>query len=379
MTLKIRKILHQPHLVKAKRGNIPTMLFQNAYQKIIPFVIFLLALLLFFNLIRPMITIILSSLLLAYISFPLLKRIKKKIPNESVSIILSLFIITLIILIPFAFLTFGIIQQSYYFYNSLSNNIAKGALFGYSCTSLDSEVCLLINQAERFSLERLSKFGFDVQIQKFVPILEEKLTYFILNIPIILAGVVITLTISYFILKDWEKILKKITDLLPMRAKTINRLLKEFRDITHTVIFAQLFVALVQGIIGVIGFYIFGVPFPLLLGVILAFCALIPAIGTAIIWLPASLYLGLFGYFSHDYWMLGRGIALFVYGLLIISTIDNILLAKIVQSRTKISPIITIIGVIGGASMFGFIGIFIGPILLPLLITYFETFKERFR
>ena len=355
------------------------MLFQNAYQKIIPFVIFLLALLLFFNLIRPMITIILSSLLLAYISFPLLKRIKKKIPNESVSIILSLFIITLIILIPFAFLTFGIIQQSYYFYNSLSNNIAKGALFGYSCTSLDSEVCLLINQAERFSLERLSKFGFDVQIQKFVPILEEKLTYFILNIPIILAGVVITLTISYFILKDWEKILKKITDLLPMRAKTINRLLKEFRDITHTVIFAQLFVALVQGIIGVIGFYIFGVPFPLLLGVILAFCALIPAIGTAIIWLPASLYLGLFGYFSHDYWMLGRGIALFVYGLLIISTIDNILLAKIVQSRTKISPIITIIGVIGGASMFGFIGIFIGPILLPLLITYFETFKERFR
>jgi P-type Ca2+ transporter type 2C len=64
--------------------------------------------------------------------------------------------------------------------------------------------------------------------------------------------------------------------------------------------------------------------------------------------------------------------------MFIISTIDNILLAKIVKAKSNVSPIIVIIGVIGGASMFGIIGIFIGPILLPLLITYFETFKDRF-
>jgi predicted PurR-regulated permease PerM len=96
------------------------------------------------------------------------------------------------------------------------------------------------------------------------------------------------------------------------------------------------------------------------------------------IWMPASLYLMLSGYFSHDYWIFGKGIGLFFYGLLIISTIDNILLAKIVHAKAKVSQIIVIIGVIGGASLFGFIGIFIGPILLPLLMTYFETFKERF-
>jgi len=84
------------------------------------------------------------------------------------------------------------------------------------------------------------------------------------------------------------------------------------------------------------------------------------------------------GYFSYDYLTLGKGIALFFYGLLVISTIDNLLLAKIVQSKAKISQITTIIGVIGGASLFGVVGIFIGPILLPLLIIYFETFKERF-
>ncbi|MDD5087011.1 MAG: AI-2E family transporter, partial [Candidatus Nanoarchaeia archaeon] len=66
------------------------------------------------------------------------------------------------------------------------------------------------------------------------------------------------------------------------------------------------------------------------------------------------------------------------YGIFIISTIDNILLAKIVKAKANVSPVIVIIGVIGGASMFGIIGIFVGPILLPLLMTYLETFKERF-
>jgi len=355
------------------------MIAYNQYQKIVPFIIFILALFLFFKLIQPMITILLGSLLLAYIAFPLYKKIIKKISNNSISIIFSLLIIVIIILISFAFLTFGIAQQGFYFYNSLSNNIEKGALFGYSCTGADSKLCLLLNQAEKFSLEQLSKVGFDKQIQRLLPILEEKIIHFILSIPLMIAGIFITLVITFFILKDWESILKKIVDLLPMRKKTIKRLIKEFRDIAHTVIFAQLFVALIQGIVAIIGFYIFGVPFPLILGILLAFCALIPFIGTGLIWVPVSLYLILSGYFSHDYWVLSKGIGLFLYGIVIISTIDDILLAKIVQVKAKVSPITTIVGVIGGASLFGVIGIFIGPILLPLLITYFETFKKRFR
>jgi predicted PurR-regulated permease PerM len=355
-----------------------TMATNNPYQRIVPFIIFILALFLLFKLVQPMITILLSSILLAYISFPIYNRIIKKIPHKSLSIILSLFIIVIIVLIPFSFLAFGVTQQGYYFYNSLSSNIVKGALFGFGCTSADSQVCSFLNQAEKFSLEQLSTFGVDKQLQEFMPVLEEKIKNIILSIPLIIAQIVFTIFIAYFILKEWENILKKIVDLLPIRTKTINELIKEFGDITHTVIYAQLFIALTQGIIGMIGFYIFGVPFPILLGCMIAFCALIPVIGTAFIWVPASLFLILSGYFAHDYWTLGKGICLFFYGLLIISTIDNILLTTIVHARAKVNQIVVIIGVIGGVSMFGFVGTFIGPILLPLLLTYFETFKERF-
>jgi len=352
----------------------------NQYKKIVPFIIFILALALLFMLIRPMITIILSAILLAYVSYPLYKRISKRISHKFISISLSLSIVIIIILIPFTFLAFEVTQQGYYFYNSLSDKIAKGAIFGYGCTSADSKLCALLNQAERFSSERLSAFGLDKQLQKLLPLVEEKITTFILSIPIIIAEIFLTVVISYFIIKDWENILKQIINALPMRKKTVTRLIKEFGDITYTVVYAQLFVAVIQGIIGTIGFYIFGVPFPVILGILMAFCTLIPTAGTAIIWLPASLYLIFGGYYSHNYGMIYNGIGLLLYSFFIINIIDNLLLVRIVHTHTKakVSQIIVIIGVIGGAGLFGIMGIFIGPILLPLLITYFETFKERF-
>ncbi|MDO8556257.1 MAG: AI-2E family transporter [Nanoarchaeota archaeon] len=350
----------------------------NQYRKVVPFIIFVLALLLLFYLFKPMITVLLSSLLLAYLSSPLYRWMAKKIPHKSLSIILSLLIVVIIIAIPFTFLILEITQQGYSFYNSLSNNIAKGAIFGYGCTSTESRVCSLVNQAEKLSLEKLSIFGFDKQLQKLLPFIEEKITSFILSIPIILAKIFLTLIIAYFIIRGGENMLKKIVDVLPMRKKTITRLIEKFKDIAHTVIYAQLFVALIQGLIGAVGFYLFGVPFPIFLGVVMAFCSLIPTIGTAIIWAPVSLIIMIIGYLTNNYWLLAKGIGLFLYGALLISTIDNILLARIVYKKVKVNSILVFIGVIGGATMFGFIGIFIGPILLPLLITYFEIFKEGF-
>ena len=350
----------------------------NQYQKIVPFILFVLILFLLFKLIQPVITIILTSVLLAYIAFPVYKRIRKKTSKKSLSIFLSLIFVVIIILIPFAVLVVGVGQQGYYFYNSLTDTVAKGAILGLACDSETSKVCFLINQAEKFSLEQLSKFGIDKQFQIYLPMLEDKIKQIILSIPLIMAKIFITLVITYFVIKDHEAIIKKISDMLPIRKNTKQRLIKEFGNIAHTVIYAQLFIALVQGTIGGLGFYLFGAPFPILSGVLIAFFALVPFIGTAIIWFPASLYLILSGYFSQDYWVLAKGIGLLLYGFLIIGTIDNIMLAKIVKAKANVSPILIIIGVIGGVTMFGVIGLFIGPILLPLLITYIETFKDRF-
>ncbi len=350
----------------------------HEYRKIAPFILFILLLIVFYQLVKPIITIFLTSIILAYITFPLYKKICTRIKYNALSIILSLSIVIIVILIPFTLLAIGLTKQGYEFYNSLSTKVEKGEILGFSCTSNESKICLILNQAELFSKTELSKVGFDKKIQNIIPKIENNIATIILKIPLLITKIFICIIISFFLIKDHKTIQEKATSLLPMRKKTIAKLIDEFKKITHTVIYAQLIVALVQGTLATIAFYIFGVPFPLILGLALSFCALIPTIGTALIWIPASLYLILMGYFTKEYGVLAKGIGLFLYGLIIISTIDNILLAKLIQKKTNILQLTTMIGVIGGTALFGIIGIFIGPILLPLLITYFETFKERF-
>ncbi|CAG0957571.1 Putative transport protein YdiK [Methanosarcinales archaeon] len=361
-----------------EKGSEEESISNNQFEKIVPFVIFLLALFLFFKIIEPMITIFLSSILITYLSYPLYKKIRKRISNKFLSIILTILVIVIVLLLPFSYLVFEVTQQSFEFYNSLSSNIAKGSLFGIGCTSADSKICSLINNIEKFSAKSLSKIGFDKQLQKILPRLEEILTNYFIEIPLAILNGGFILFISYFLFNDGEKIIQKIVGWVPIRKKAVKKLIDKFEKVTYAVVFGQLFVAMALGFVAIIGFYIFGVPFPIFWGVMTAFFSLIPPVGTAIIWVPASFYLVLSGYLTEDYITLSKGVGLFVYGLLIISTIDNILRLKIIQAKADVQPIILIAGVIGGVNLFGVIGLFLGPIILPLLLTYFETFRERF-
>ena len=273
-------------------------------------------------------------------------------------------------------MAFEVTQQSFEFYDSLSNNIEKGALFGLGCISADSRICSVINTIEKVSAERLSQTGLDKYLQKILPRLESMLTNYLLEIPIAIINGGFILFVSYFLFQDGKKIAQKIVCWLPIRTKTVQKLMDQFEKVTYAVVFGQLFVAVVQGFVAVIGFYIFGVPLPIFLGVLTAFFALIPAVGTAITWVPASLYLVLIGYLTQDNITIAKGVGLFVYGVLIISTIDNILRVKIIQAKADMHPLIVIAGVIGGVNLFGVVGLFLGTILLSLLITYFETFRE---
>ncbi|MDO9097406.1 MAG: AI-2E family transporter [Candidatus Methanoperedens sp.] len=364
--------------IEEEMGYEEKSILNHQFEKIVPFVIFLLALFLFFKIIEPMITIFLSSILITYMSYPLYKKVRKRISNQFLSIILTILVIVIVLLLPFSYVVFEVTQQSSEFYNSLSRNIEKGALFGIGCTSADSKICSLINNVEKFSAQSLSKIGFDKQLQKLLPRLQEILTNYLIEIPLAILKGGFILFISYFLFEDGEKILQKIVGWLPIRKKTIHKLKDQFEKVTYAVVFGQLFVALAQGVAALIGFYIFGVPLAIFFAVITAFFALIPAVGTAIIWAPVSFYLVLSGYLTQDYITIAKGVGLFVYGVLVISTIDNILRVKIIQAKADVHPLLVIAGVIGGVNLFGVIGLFLGPILLPLLITYFETFKERY-
>src|SRR3989338_8118420 len=113
---------------------------KQSHSHVVHFIIFALAVFLFFKIVEPLITIFLASVIITYVSFPLYKRLRKLVPNNFLSIILAITVIALVLLLPFSYITFKITQQTFEFYKSFSGNIAKGALLaGKSKGLLDSQ------------------------------------------------------------------------------------------------------------------------------------------------------------------------------------------------------------------------------------------------
>ncbi len=348
------------------------------YLYLVNFIIFALAVLLLFKIVKPLITIFLTSVLITYITFPLYKRICKRIKYNFLAIILTIFIIVLIALLPLSYMVFKITQETLDFYVSLSGNIAQGTLLGFTCEREDSYVCQFIDSMEGFSATTLAELGFGEYLQEGVANMLRYSANYLVKIPGAVIAIALSLFISYFLFRDGESIMRRFVNWLPFNKKTVSKFIGQFQKITYIIVFAQLFVAVMQGVVGGIGFLIFGMPLPLFWGVVMAFLSLMPTFGAAMVWVPASLFLALSGYFTQEYITAAKGIGLFVYGLFVISTIDNILRVKLIHAKAEVHPIVVIAGVIGGAKLFGLLGIFLGPIIVSLLITYFESMKDGF-
>jgi len=331
---------------------------------------FIAAIILFYLLLKPLINIFLASIILTYIFYPLYKRIKKPLKNESLSILITLILIIIIFLMPFIFVASQIPKQAIGIYDYAKVNIVDKGFFDASCENVNSLKCNTIKFITGSGYFNLDNFvnGLFQKITGFA-------TYIVVRIPNIIVGIGLALFISFFLFKDGKKIINGVVVMIPLHKKYSDKLIEKFGRVTYSVVYAHIIVAIAQGALGAIGFYIFGIDSALFWGVVMAIFALLPLIGPAIIWIPASIFLIINGIIVNEYFEIGKGIGLILYGIFVISTSDNILRIKIVGGKGDVHPLTVLIGIIGGLSLFGLIGIFVGPIALSLLITFFKDFS----
>jgi len=128
--------------------------------------------------------------------------------------------------------------------------------------------------------------------------------------------------------------------------------------------------------LGALGFFIFGISSPILWGVIMALLALIPVVGTGLVWIPASAILVLDGMFQNSNSLIFKGVALFVYCLIFVGSLDNIIRPKLMSGRAKIHPVFILLGSLGGLFLFGPLGIIFGPLVLSLVVVLVELYKS---
>jgi predicted PurR-regulated permease PerM len=183
-----------------------------------------------------------------------------------------------------------------------------------------------------------------------------------------LFGIALTLFLLFFFLNDGDVIISRARKLIPLGEAHKERLFKRLSDITRAIVFGTSLTALLQGVVLGIGFSIAGLPSPVVFGVVGALIAMLPFGGTAIVWIPAAGWL-----FFDGRW--GYGIFMVVWGLML-SALDNILKPMLISGRAPISTLVVFIGVLGGISVFGAIGIVLGPIVLSLVLALIEFAEE---
>ena len=187
----------------------------------------------------------------------------------------------------------------------------------------------------------------------------------------LVVATVIALFVLFFFLRDGEQMVTRAMVLVPLDGRRKAQLLNHLADVTRAVVLGALVTALVQGTLAGIGFALAGVPSPIVFGVLSVGAALVPLVGATLVWVPIALWMGVSGHW-------GAALFLAIWAVAVISSADNVVRPLFISSRAKITTLPVFIGLLGGISAFGAIGIFLGPLVIALVLALFE-FAEQAR
>ncbi len=315
---------------------------------------------------------IVAAVVISYLSYPLYRWMLRYLRKKSLTALLTVIILVVVITIPTIFLL-----------NTLSKEIFAGYLFtkqfvAGSASSIDcseNPLCFIFNF---FGLDQVTITNFlNDTLGRFTASVFSAITGYVLQLPKIIANIFVMLFLTYYLLKDGPALIDRVKALLPITKSDQETLIRRFNNVTFAVVYGNVIVAVIQGLLTSLGFFIFGVPSPLIWGIVTMFFSLLPSIGAFIVWLPGSLYLLIVGYSEGSGFVILKGIGLFLYGTFIISGIDNVLKPRIIGNRANLHPALVLLGVIGGLAVLGVPGIVLGPVLIALAVTVIDMTARK--
>ncbi len=176
----------------------------------------------------------------------------------------------------------------------------------------------------------------------------------------------------YFLQMDGDKLIRKILYYMPLNSKDENLMLDKFTSVTRATLKGTLLIGIMQGGLAGIAFAIAGIDNAVFWGTVMAVLSIIPSIGSALVWIPASIFLIMQG-------SVAAGVGLLLFCGLVVGSLDNVLRPILVGKDTKMHELMIFFGTLGGIMMFGIAGIFIGPLIASLFVTIWELYAIAFK
>ncbi|AIL32963.1 AI-2E family transporter [Basilea psittacipulmonis] len=323
----------------------------------------------FFMLIKPYFSAILWAVILALIFRPAYIYIERRIKKPTISALLTELLIILIALIPLSLLMAALTKEVVSFYqNILSGQINIGAYLSAIFQALPDSVqhWLHDNGWEDVShiqdkLRQLATKTSGYMASQAVSIGSDTFS--------VVVSLGIMLYLLFFFLRDGRKIFQNIATAVPLGNEEKLRLFKKFTAVSKATVKGNFLIALIQGILGGAIFWMLGINNPLLWTVVMAFLSLLPAIGSAIVWLPTSVYLLAVG----DYI---SGVVLLLWGVVVMGLADNFLRPILVGKSTRLPDYLVLISTLGGLALFGIDGLVLGPLIAALFLVLWELLSS---
>jgi predicted PurR-regulated permease PerM len=175
----------------------------------------------------------------------------------------------------------------------------------------------------------------------------------------------------FFFFRDGQRIVAGIVRALPLGGNREERLLQKFMEVARATVKGTLVVAAVQGVLGGIMFAIVGIEGAVFWGVVMGVMSLLPALGPALVWLPAAMILVTMG-------MVWQAVVIAVGGALVIGLVDNLLRPILVGRATEMPDYLVLLATLGGLSAFGLAGFIAGPVIAAMFLVIWEMFSEEY-
>ena len=266
--------------------------------------------------------------------------------------------------------------------------ITFGVIF-FCLIPLAGFIWLVISQMGKINISSGSIVDFIDKIESFIKIKtgfdifgSDSISYVVSAVPEVvqaIMGEISTFTIDmfviifvlYFMLIGGNKMEQYIKDILPFNDVNTQHVCHEVDLIVRSNAIGIPVIAIIQGTIATVGYLIFGVHDVILVGILTCFATVIPVVGTALVWVPVAILLAIKGH-----WFGAVGIM--AYGVLVVAQSDNLTRFILQKKMADIHPLITIFGVVIGISMFGFMGVIFGPLILSLFVLFVNMFKQEY-
>lgn len=324
-----------------------------------------IALYLCWLMLRPFAGVLEWATVLVIVFYPIHRRLAKRIKRPGLSALLSCLLVILIVILPLTFLIVALADELTKVVPNLPAEISKLSnaqtpVIGRISTWIQTRLGTDAIASQEFLIDQLKRSG------------EYLLSLSLGLMGNILGGIVKAFFVvftMYYLFRDGETIRNSLQAVLPLSRRQSERIFLRTQEVVSASVYGVVTIAMIQGLLGGIAFWLLGVPSPILWAVLMTFVCMIPVAGSFMVWIPLSIYLMLNGHWT-------KAVLLLAWGALVVSTVDNFLRPKLIKNQTRLHELFIFFSVLGGMSVFGLLGIVLGPVVLAITLGLLDTLRH---